>query len=103
MLLVASFLTVLGFSAVPFAIVDSAVNAALIAGIFSVVNTALNGLVLRQARRNAQLTRGTAARLDVVHATARESTEELRDVKRKVRGERRRTDRRRQERRGDDD
>jgi hypothetical protein len=82
-LFVASLLTVLGFSAAPFAIADSSVNAALIAGFFSTINIVLNGLVLRRAGRNAELTR---------------------DVKRKVAGERRRPgERRRGDRRGDDD
>lgn len=84
--IVALFASVFGWSIAPFAMLGNTGDAALIAGIFSTVNViltaVLNSWTLKEARRNRREIRGA-------RRAAQESIEELHDVKRKVKGERR--------------
>lgn len=52
MSLVVTLLSGLLVGAAPFALISDVADAALIAGIFSAINTMLNGYLIRQAKRN---------------------------------------------------
>jgi ABC-type amino acid transport substrate-binding protein len=108
--LLVGLVAVIGYSAAPFAIADSSVNAAIVAGIFSTINVALqlwnarqNRRIMEQAKTNYALAAETGERVGVAVDVARESTEHLRDVKRKVGGERRAGERRHQPGRREDE
>lgn len=58
----------------------AAVLAAAITGVFGLLNTALQTLILRQARHNAALTRETKHEVTGARETAREGVQVLREA-----------------------
>jgi hypothetical protein len=57
-----------------------ATNAAIITGVLGLVNTVLQTIILRQARRNAELTRSTRHEVRGAKETAREGVQVLREA-----------------------